>query len=135
MKRIRDGRSGARVTLLSTESASPKRGEIWIVNLDPTVGAEMKKVRPAVVVSADAIGRLPIKLVAPITDWKDHYGKYAWMVRIEPNESNRLEKISAVDVLQLRGLDIQRFVRKLGRVSEDVMADIAAAVALVVEYE
>lgn len=123
------------MTSLSTELASPKRGEIWIVNLDPTVGAEMQKTRPAVVVSSDDVGRLPIKLVAPVTDWKEHYEKYVWMVRIEPNENNGLEKISAVDVLQLRGGDVQRFERKIGRVSEDVMADIAAAVALVVEYE
>lgn len=35
------------------------RGEIWWINLDPTVGAEIKKKRPAVIVSQDAIGILP----------------------------------------------------------------------------
>jgi mRNA interferase MazF len=42
----------------------PKRGEIWLVNFDPTIGAEIKKVRPAVVISSDAVGKLPIKLMA-----------------------------------------------------------------------
>ncbi|MDB9317343.1 type II toxin-antitoxin system PemK/MazF family toxin [Nodularia spumigena] len=42
----------------------PKRGEIWLVNFDPTVGAEIKKVRPAVVISSDSVGKLPIKLIA-----------------------------------------------------------------------
>ncbi|MEB3178118.1 MAG: type II toxin-antitoxin system PemK/MazF family toxin [Nostocaceae cyanobacterium] len=41
----------------------PKRGEIWLVNFDPTVGAEIKKVRPAVVISSDAVGKLPINLL------------------------------------------------------------------------
>ncbi|MEI6065034.1 MAG: type II toxin-antitoxin system PemK/MazF family toxin, partial [Pseudanabaena sp. ELA748] len=48
----------------------PNRGEIWLVNLEPTVGAEIRKTRPVVVISSDAIGKLPIKLIAPITDWK-----------------------------------------------------------------
>jgi len=43
------------------------RGDIWKVNLDPTIGAEIKKTRPVVVVSSDAVGALPIKLVAPLT--------------------------------------------------------------------
>jgi mRNA interferase MazF len=63
----------------------PQRGEVWLVNLDPTLGSELKKVRPAVVISSDAVGRLPIKLVAPITDWKDHYARNIWHVYIEPD--------------------------------------------------
>lgn len=49
------------------------RGEIWLVNLEPTIGAEIKKTRPAVIVNDDAIGILPLKVIVPITDWKDHY--------------------------------------------------------------
>jgi len=42
------------------------RGEIWLVNLEPTLGAEIRKTRPVVVISSNAIGVLPIRLVAPI---------------------------------------------------------------------
>ena len=45
-----------------------KRGEIWLVNLNPTIGAEIRKTRLVVIVSSDAIGALPIRLVAPVTD-------------------------------------------------------------------
>lgn len=55
---------------MTTNSPVPLRGEIWMVNFDPTVGREIKKTRPAVVVSSNAAGKLPIKLIAPITDWK-----------------------------------------------------------------
>jgi mRNA interferase MazF len=48
----------------------PKRGEIWLVNLDPTVDAESQKTRLAIVISSDYIGKLPLKLVVPIIDWK-----------------------------------------------------------------
>ena len=50
-----------------------RRGEIWLINLDPTVGAEIKKTRPAVVVSDDAIGVLPLKVIVPVTEWKERY--------------------------------------------------------------
>jgi mRNA interferase MazF len=39
-----------------------KQGEIWLINLDPTVGAEIRKTRPAVVVSDNSLGKLPLKI-------------------------------------------------------------------------
>ncbi len=120
---------------MNTNSPTPKRGEVWLVNFDPTLGAEIKKTRPAVVVSSDAIGRLPIKLIAPITDWKSYFSRNLWHIRIDPDSTNGLSKVSAVDTLQLRGVDVQRFIRKLGQVSETTIAEIAAAVAAVVEYQ
>jgi mRNA interferase MazF len=45
-----------------------RRSEIWFINLDPTVGAEIKKTRPAVIVNDDAIGILPLKVIIPITE-------------------------------------------------------------------
>ena len=116
------------------DSTTPRRGEIWLVNLDPTVGAEIRKTRPAVVVSSDAVGRLPIKLVAPVTDWKEYFVPNIWHVRIDPDPSNGLTKVSAVDALQLRGMDHQRFMRKLGQVSSATMEEIVLAIAAIVEY-
>jgi mRNA interferase MazF len=120
--------------LSNTRLTIPQRSEIWIVNLDPTVGTEIKKSRPAVVLNSDAVGRLPIKLVAPITDWKDHYARNIWHIRIDPDSENGLSKTSAVDALQLRGIDTQRFIRKLGIVSPEIMEEIVLAVAAVIEY-
>jgi len=48
---------------------------------------------------------------------------------------NGLAKTSAVDTLQLRGVDTQRFIRKSGNVSSAVMRSIVAAIAAVIEYE
>lgn len=80
------------MTSLTINPDLPKRGEIWLVNFDPTVGAEIKKVRPAVVISSDSVGKLPIKLIAPITDWKTYFSSNFWHVKIEPNSINRLNK-------------------------------------------
>ncbi len=120
---------------MTTKQAFPRRGEIWLVNFDPTVGAEIRKTRPAVIVSSDAVGRLPVKLIAPITDWKPHFSQSHWHVKIEPDKINNLKKVSAIDALQLRGMDIQRFVRRLGRVPSTTMEEIAATIAMIVEYQ
>lgn len=112
-----------------------RRGDIWLVNFDPTIGAEMKKTRPAVVVSSDAIGRLPIKMIAPVTDWKDYYSRNLWHIRIEPDKTNGLSKTSAVDALQVRGVATERFNRKLGHISSPTLEEIVAAIAAVIEYE
>ena len=122
------------VTLLST-SSHPARGEIWQVNFDPTIGAEIQKTRPAIVISSDAVGSLPIKLVAPMTTWDSTFVGKIWLVKISPDVSNGLTQDSAVDTLQIRCVDVRRFIRKMGFVSPIVMEDIAAAVAIVVEYQ
>jgi mRNA interferase MazF len=90
------------------------RGDIWKVNLDPTIGAEIRKTRPVVVVNSDAVGVLPIKLVAPLTEWKDYLEQNVWHVKVVPDGINGLTKTSAVDTLQLRGVDTRRFVENLG---------------------
>jgi mRNA interferase MazF len=123
------------VTSLTTNIQTPKRGEIWLVNFDPTIGSEIRKIRPAIVISSDATGKLPIKLVAPITDWKPYFAQNFWHVKIEPDSTTGLTKISAIDTLQLRGLDLQRFIRKLGNISEIKMSEIIVAIVTVIEYD
>ncbi len=118
----------------SRDPALPRRGEIWLVNFDPTIGSEIQKTRPAVVVSSDAVGRLPIRLVAPLTDWKVYFAPNIWHVRIDPESANGLTKVSAVDALQLRGMDHQHFLRKLGEVSPVTIEKINLAIATVIEY-
>jgi mRNA interferase MazF len=109
------------------------RGEIWLINLDPTIGAEIKKIRPAVIVSSDAIGVLPLKVVVPLTDWKEHYGIARWLVPVEPSSQNGLEKRSAADTFQVRSLARERFVRRLGQMEDERLKGIAEALALVLE--
>ena len=68
----------------------------------PDHRAELRKTRPAVIVNDDAIGILPLKVIVPITDWKDRYAVAPWMVRLEPDATNGLEKPSAADAFQAR---------------------------------
>lgn len=111
-----------------------KRGEIWLVNLNPTLGTEIRKTRPVVVVNSDAVGTLPIRLVAPLTEWKYYFTPNVWHVKVMPDSGNGLTRPSAVDTLQLRGVDTQRFVKKIGVTSKVVMKSIASAIMAIIEY-
>jgi mRNA interferase MazF len=91
-----------------------RKGDVWLINLDPTIGAEIKKTRPAVIVSEDAIGVLPLKVVVPVTDWKDRYAVAPWMVRLDPDDRNKLDKTSAADCFQVRSVSQERLIRLIG---------------------
>ena len=112
-----------------------RRGEVWLINLDPTSGAEIRKTRPAVIVNDDAIGILPLKVIVPITDWKERYAVAPWMVKLEPAPTNGLNKLSAADSFQARSVSQRRFVRRLGALPPEVMAAISGALADVLHIE
>jgi mRNA interferase MazF len=110
-----------------------QRGEIWLINLSPTLGAEMQKTRPAVVVNDDEVGILPLKVIIPITDWKDRYAQAPWMVRLEPTPENGLSKTSAADAFQVRSVSEQRFVSRLGSLSLDNLEAVGNALKRVLQ--
>ena len=108
----------------------PRRGEIWLINFDPAVGAEIRKLRPALVISVDKIGRLPLRMVVPITDMKPQYSGYPWFVELPASRGNGLNKDSAADAFQAKSVSLTRFVRFLGNVTAAQSDEVALAVAL-----
>lgn len=110
----------------------PKRGEIWLVDFDPSVGAEIRKLRPAVVMSVDSIGRLPLHIVVPITDWNLAFSNYPWFVEIPADAITGLLKHSGADAFQVKSVSDARFARQLGNVSRQQADAIAEAIALCV---
>ncbi|MEG3954827.1 type II toxin-antitoxin system PemK/MazF family toxin [Microcoleus sp.] len=112
-----------------------RKGEIWLVRLDPTVGDEIGKTRPVVVVSDDEVGILRLKVIVPITAWNDLFSPLDWMVRLEPSGENGLAKVSAADAFQVRSVSQQRFVRQLGTLSETIMEEIAEALTIVLDLD
>jgi len=101
-----------------------KQGEVWLINLDPTIGAEIKKTRPAIIVSDDSLGKLPLRVIVPVTDWKDRYEIAPWMIKIEQDSINGLTKDSSADCFQIRSVSQERFNKKLGVITESVLEDI-----------
>ena len=97
------------------EFSKPVHGEVWTAKLDPTIGAEIAKTRPVVVISLPKAGNLPLCLSVPITDWKPHYQRFSWFTQLEPSDSNGLSKLSGADAFQCKSLSTERFIRKLVR--------------------
>ena len=114
------------------KAATPKRGEIWRIDFDPSLGAEIQKIRPAVVISKDTVGRLPLRIVVPLTDWKSSYASYPWFVEILATRDNGLTKDSGADAFQVKSVSETRFVHFLGEVTDAQLDEIAEAIALCV---
>jgi mRNA interferase MazF len=103
-----------------------RRGEVWLINLDPTVGSEIQKTRPAVIVNDDAIGILPLRVIVPITAWQERYAVAPWMVQLDPDPENGLDKPSAADAFQVRSVSQIRFVRRLGNISVQALQNVTS---------
>jgi mRNA interferase MazF len=111
----------------------PRRGEVWSVRFDPSVGSEIREVRPAVVLSGDTIGRLPLRIIVPVTDWQPAFAALPWFVLPPPTSANGLTKDSGVDASQFKSVSEVRFVRFLGSIDAAQVDEIASAVALCIE--
>ncbi|MBN1120698.1 MAG: type II toxin-antitoxin system PemK/MazF family toxin [Anaerolineae bacterium] len=109
-----------------------QKGEIWLINLDPTIGAEIQKTRPAIIVNEDAIGVLPLRVIVPITEWKDRYAVAPWMIRISPTPENSLTKLSSADAFQIRSVSTARFVEYIGQVSPATLAEVLGGIKTVI---
>ena len=104
---------------------TPNRGEIWRVRFDPVEGDEIKKVRTAVVVSRTSVGRLRLKIVVPITEWKAKYETYPWFVRLVPSATNGLIKESGADAFQVKSVSEMRFLDRLGEITKEEVGEIS----------
>jgi mRNA interferase MazF len=97
---------------------SPRLDEVWLVSLDPTQGAEIRKTRPCLVVSPDESNRhLRTVIIAPMTTVERPYP-----TRVALTFQGKRGQV-ALD--QLRAIDRQRLVRKLGRISPKVAAAVS----------
>jgi mRNA interferase MazF len=107
---------------------SIKQGEVFWVNFDPSVGAEVKKVRPAVVVSNDINNEhSPIVSIAPITSNATRV--YSFEVEIPAGAAN-LTTRSKIMVNQTRAVDKVRLVQLVGSLPAELMAKVKAALKL-----
>lgn len=110
-----------------------KQSEIWLIDLDPTRGAEIQKKRPAIIVNANQLGKLPLKVIVPLTDWKERYSVAPWMVKIEPGAVNGLSKLSCADCFQIRSLSQERLIKKLGDIDSATLIEIKEAIRKVLD--
>ena len=106
-----------------------KRGDIWLVSLDPTIGHEIKKSRPAIIIQNDLGNKYsPITIIAPITS--------QGIEKIYPIEVLLTKKNSGLDteskalLNQIRAVDKRRLIQKLGKLDENTLAQVDEAIKI-----
>jgi len=108
---------------------NPKRGEIYLVNFDPTTGSEIKKTRPALILQNDTANRWsPITIVAAITSHVEEQ-LYPTEVLLKAPEG-RLETDSVVLLNQIRSIDKRRLVKRLGALKPETMTRVEQAILI-----
>ena len=113
----------------ATEVKRPRRGEVYLVNFDPTIGAEVKKTRPAVVIQNDIGNRWsPITIVAAMTSRVED-PLYPTEVLVRASEAG-LEVDSVVLLNQIRSVDKARLVRRLGALKGQTVKEVDRALLL-----
>ena len=112
-----------------------KTGEIFWVNLDPTIGDEIKKKRPVIVLSGGHEKHLRLAIVIPITTWNSAWETNPFFVTLNPDSKNALQKKSVVDCFQIRAISHNRFTDRIGAISHDEVNLIKISVALILDID
>ena len=110
-----------------------RRGDIWLVDFEPTVGSESARTRPAVIVSNDGANmaagqsRGGVVTVVPLTSNTSNV--FAFQVLLEPDDTG-LHHLSKAQPEQVRSVSVSRLVRQVGSVPRSRMAGLDDALRL-----
>jgi mRNA interferase MazF len=105
---------------------TPKRGEVYLVNFDPTIGAEIRKTRPALVIQNDIANRhSPVTIVCAITSQYEE-PLYPTETLLSPPEGG-MKLPSVVLANQIRSVDKQRLVKRMGSIRLETMQRVDRA--------
>ncbi len=112
-----------------TKTIIPKRGEVYIVNFDPTVGAEIQKTRPALILQNDIANRYSsITIVAALTSQRGER-LYPTEVLIQRPEGG-LEYDSVVLLNQIRTIDKARLIKRMGSIGQETIERVNRALEM-----
>lgn len=109
---------------------NPSRGEIWYVNLNPTVGHEQGGVRPALIVSVDGFNHGPADLVVvvPLTTRDKRIASH---VKLEPSPTTGLKEVSYIKCEEVRCIAKGRLSRLRGSVDSKTMQEVEYRIATI----
>jgi mRNA interferase MazF len=109
-----------------------KRYELYSVNLDPTIGVEMKKTRPCLIISPDEMNRnVQSVIVAPLTT---QYRNIPSRIKIAASNLNGLSETSYIALDQIKTIDKMRCVKKTGKISDTDAIKVADLLVELFQY-
>ena len=107
-----------------------KRGDIFLVNFDPTIGSEIKKTRPAIILQNDIANKYSsVTIVAAITSQAADQKLYPTEVFLKSGDGGMVND-STVLLNQVRTIDKVRLVKKLGKVQRKTMTEVTKALEI-----
>jgi mRNA interferase MazF len=119
-----------RTTHGEEKASHPRRGEIYLTALDPTLGREIKKTRPALVIQNDTSNRLSdMTIVAPITSTV-RFPLNPVHVLLEANPTSGLAVTSVALLSQIRAVDRVRLIKRLGVVDDPTLERVDEAIKI-----
>jgi mRNA interferase MazF len=108
-------------------SRAPRRGDVYWVNLDPVVGSEIRKTRPAVIVSNDSCNRYGTRVVVlPITSNVESLYPGEAIVEVKGKQGRALGD-------QIRSIDQSRLKARAGRLTAEEMSRVEEALAITLD--
>ncbi|OGI04682.1 MAG: hypothetical protein A2104_01590 [Candidatus Melainabacteria bacterium GWF2_32_7] len=101
---------------------SPKRGEIWIIEFDPSVGTEIQKTRPALIISNNIANDKSSKVtVVPLTS---RIKNIPIIVIVDPDNLNNLDRQSLIRIPDICTFDKCRLKSKIGEISKEKLKEV-----------
>lgn len=109
-----------------------KRGDIRWVNLDPTIGAETRKIRPCLIVQNDIMNQYGLLTI--VMPFRPGNKKAPYVVNVKATATNGLDRDRFVDVGQIRAVDNSRILEMVGVLEEDYWLKIQTAINFVLGF-
>jgi mRNA interferase MazF len=109
---------------------NPKRGDIYLVSFDPTVGHEIKKTRPALVIQNNIGNQYSSLTIVAAIKSNISEASHPVEVRFKPSKVNGLNVPSAILLDQIRSIDKLRLVKKLGSLNHEEMVNVDQAIQI-----
>jgi mRNA interferase MazF len=114
----------------AAKAGCPRRGEIYLTALDPTLGREIQKTRPALIIQNDVSNRLSkITIVAPITSTV-RFPLNPVHVLLAADRNTGLSVTSVALFNQIRAVDRMRLIQRLGRVDSETLERVDEAIGI-----
>jgi mRNA interferase MazF len=116
-------------------SSNYRLGSIWLVNFDPSIGTEIRKTRPAMIISGTIFNQRRKVTVLPITSSTPDSRMLPIVVSIDPNQTNGLNTDSFIVCIDPMTFDKQRLVKQLGVLNIDKIRQVKSILSSYLELD
>jgi len=113
----------------------PTRSQIWLADLEPSIGDEVRKTRPVLIVGRNGLCPLRLAIICPIRARRRKHDRYDWLIKVTPDANNGLDKVSSIDAFQVRCVSFKRMIAKIGELDDETVATVARTVAVCVGFQ